>query len=912
MENTNATERFTTPAEEIAYLRGKLSSFEKTGASLEREERKEILRHEIKQYQSVPATKVIPENRVLAPSAREKIVLDLAPEKHDTKMQELFLLLSEKGLKNALSVLEALKNPHLDDDFHRVLVQYLISGIDPTDFKKSKEIFKAAHLKLYEVTLPDFDPREKEKEFRELVSLMERFYAGMLALSDGKDNEPARNYFTLEIALPNNGDEISMYVAVPREHGDIFEKQIFGLYPKAKIEERRDDYNIFNDDGASYAMVGKLKTTPALPIKTYESFSADPISVILNTFSKLKREGEGVAIQFVCLPAGEKFIKRYGAVLDDVKRGMSVSQAAEHADPLLSAVRSTYSFFAGTGKNKESDHVVKHVDEEAIKLISEKIGSTIMNVNIRAIASAESSERARAILRDLASAFHQFTETKGNTLLFEEARAKESLKIFHKFSYRLWDDDEALPLNVRELTTLFHFPVQVEGFSQLRHARAGTSPPPLEIPHAGTLLGVNKYRHQETKVFMGKEDRVRHFYVIGQTGTGKTTILKNMIVQDIREGNGCCFIDPHGSDVQDILSLIPDERVDDVIYFDPSYAERPMALNMLEFDERHPEQKTFVVDEILGIFNKLFDMKTAGGPAFEQYFRNSAMLVMDHPESGNTLLEISRVLSDKSFRELKMMNCKNPLVLQFWQNALKTTGEQSLANYAQYVTNKFDVFLSNEIMRPIVAQQKSAFNFREVMDNKKILLVNLAKGRLGDINANLIGLILVGKISMAALSRVDLFGKPMNDFYLYIDEFQNVTTPAISSILSEARKYRLSLNIAHQYITQLEENIKNAVFGNVGSMAIFRVGADDAEFLSKQVEPTFSASDILKLENRNAYLRLLVNGTPVKPFNIETLAPEKGDTRVAEHIKELSYLKYGRARQEVESEILAKYQVLKI
>jgi hypothetical protein len=400
---------------------------------------------------------------------------------------------------------------------------------------------------------------------------------------------------------------------------------------------------------------------------------------------------------------------------------------------------------------------------------------------------------------------------------------------------------------------------------------------------------------------------MRHLYVIGQTGTGKTTILKNLIVEDIKNGEGCCFIDPHGSDIQDILASIPPERAKDVIYFDPAYTDRPMALNMLEYNRERPEQKTFVVNELLGIFNKLFDMKSSGGPGFEQYFRNATLLVMEHPESGNTLLDISRVFSDKDYRDYKLSKCKNPLIVQFWQNAEKTTGDQGLQNWTQYVNSKFDIFMSNDVMRPIIAQEKSSFNFREIMDTKKIFLVNLSKGRLGDINAELLGLIIVGKFSQAALSRVDTEVRP--DFYLYIDEFQNVTTPAIASILSEARKYRLSLTIAHQYISQLTEEIKGAVFGNVGSMAVFRVSADDAKYLESKFAPTFTASDIMKIENYHAYIQMLAKGNPMKPFDIAVLPPEKGDRTRIEALKELSYLTYGRPKDEVNEEVMRKFNL---
>ena len=549
-------------------------------------------------------------------------------------------------------------------------------------------------------------------------------------------------------------------------------------------------------------------------------------------------------------------------------------------------------------------------DLGAVEKIGNKIKSTIMKANIRVITSADTKDRARAILREIESSFNQFTEAASNSVLFHETEGGELKNLFHEFSYRSFSSEKIIPLNLKELASVFHFPIGLTNQPQLKEAKSGIAPAPIEIGAEGILLGINSYRGKDTPIHMTREDRMRHFYVIGQTGTGKTNILLNMITQDIRNGDGCCYIDPHGTDIQTILSRIPKERIDDVIYFDPAYTARPMGLNMLEYDPKYPEQKTFVVNEMMGIFNKLFDMKVGGGAMFEQYFRNSAFLVMEDPESGSTLLEITRVLADKEFRDMKLARCKNPIIKQFWVAAEQTTGDQSLANFVPYISSKFDNFISNDIMRPVVLQQNSVFNFRKIMDEKKILLVNLSKGRLGDINANLIGLVLVGKIQMAALSRVDMFGKPMNDFYLYIDEFQNVTTDSISSILSEARKYRLSLNIAHQYITQLEENIKNAVFGNVGSMAIFRVGTEDANFLEQKFKPIFTAQDIAKLDNFNAYMSMLVRGQPTKPFNLRTLAPEKGNPNIVDSLKELSYVKYGRDRAEVEAEIMERYQTM--
>ncbi len=680
------------------------------------------------------------------------------------------------------------------------------------------------------------------------------------------------------------------------------------MHPEAKIHEVPNDYNIFSDvPEAAAASYATLSDHEVFPIKLYDAFDHDPLNIILNVFTKLKTEGEGAAIQFVICPEGDAIIKRFHLALEDVKRGDSVRTAMNLSRKIYKELTKTASeMIFGSSRGKDDE---KKVDDSAVEYITEKIKSTIMAVNIRVVASAGTRERAKIIRSDIESAFNQFTESHRNGFSWKHVDGSALRELLHDFSYRLFSSSYSMPLNLKELATIFHFPYGISSSPQLKQARANTAPAPMEMQNKGVLLGINDYRGNMKNVYMSRDDRVRHFYVIGQTGTGKTNILKNMIVQDIHNGDGVCFIDPHGSDIEDILANIPPERVDDVVYFDPAHMARPMGLNMLEYDINYPEQKTFVVNELLAIFNKLFDMKVAGGPAFEQYFRNSSLLVMEDPDSGSTLLEIGRVLADKEFRDMKLSKCKNPIIKQFWENAEKTTGEQSLANFVPYITNKFDVFVSNDIMRPVISQQKSVFNFREIMDNKKILLVNLSKGRLGEINANLIGLILVGKISMAALSRVDILGKgTVNDFYLYIDEFQNVTTDSIATILSEARKYRLSLNIAHQYIEQLEDNIKNAVFGNVGSMAVFRVSPENAEVFSKQFEPVFTPQDIIKLENYNCYLKLLVNGVPVKPFNIKTLRAPEGSKEMVGKVKELSYLKFGRPREEVEEEIMARYR----
>jgi hypothetical protein len=908
MESFPQAPKFKSPEEELAFLRARIAEREQksvemgTGGGDEK-----AAEATLEAYKQIDTDKVLHETTRLPEQKVEELVLNLRPETHDRQMEELLGVLLENGIKNALDVVEAMQNPHLADDFHRFLVQYLVSTHSIPGLKESNPLWKGVNMKLFEITLPE-QGKDQAKGYKEFIAAMEQFYAGMLS-TGGTDN-PLRKYYTLEIAVGNKGAQIMFYAAVPNEKVDLFEKQILGFYQDAKIKEITDDYNVFSEGGEAAGSFAKLGEVEVFPIKMHDELEHDPMNAIINAFSKLKEEGEGAAIQFMIVPAGETLVKRFSNILWKVKEEkLRAREALKISD---SVGREAFHLVKELIKptSKERLEQKGRANEKDIENITNKLKSTVLDVSVRIVTSAQTRERAKDILREIESAFHQFSHPTANRIEWERVDGRRAQELFREFSYRIFNEEEHMALNLRELASLFHFPIGVSSSPELKQAKAATAPVPLEMKAdtGGIFLGTNEHRGGSKKVFMGKEDRRRHFYAIGQTGTGKTTILKNMIIQDIQNGDGVCFIDPHGSDLQDIIANIPKERIDDVIYFDPAYIARPMGLNMLEYDPCYPEQKTFVVNELLAIFNKLFDMKMAGGPAFEQYFRNSSLLVMEDPASGSTLLEIGRVLADKEFRDLKLSRCKNPIIKQFWENAEKTSGEQSLANFVPYVTNKFDVFVSNDIMRPVIAQEKSVFNFREIMDNRKILLVNLSKGRLGDINSNLIGLILVGKLTMAALSRVDILGKQeVHDFYLYIDEFQNVTTDSIATILSEARKYRLCLNIAHQYIEQLDEKIKNAVFGNVGSMAIHRVSVENAEVFAKQLEPTFTAEDIIKLENLNCYVKMLVNGMPVKPFNSKTPFPPKGNPELAEKIKELSYLKFGRDREEVESEIMARY-----
>ena len=434
------------------------------------------------------------------------------------------------------------------------------------------------------------------------------------------------------------------------------------------------------------------------------------------------------------------------------------------------------------------------------------------------------------------------------------------------------------------------------------------APPPADLSKEGVLIGQSIFRGDIREIRIADDDRRRHVYMIGQTGTGKSNLLINMVVSDIRNGKGVAVIDPHGDLVEDILGLVPKDRYQDIIVFDPGDIDNPVGLNMLEYDFRRPEEKTFIVNELLNIFDKLYDLKTTGGPMFEQYMRNALLLLMeDAVNEPATLMEVPRIFSDTAFRNRKLARIKNPVVLDFWEKeAIKAGGEASLQNITPYVTSKFNNFTSNDYVRPIIGQTKSAFNFREAMDSGKILLINLSKGRVGDVNANLLGMIVIGKILMAALGRVDIEQEKRRDFYLYIDEFQNFATDSIAVILSEARKYRLDLTLGHQFIAQLPDKIRDAVFGNVGSLISFRIGSKDAEFLVKQFEPVFKEQDLINIDNYKAYVKLLINGETARPFNMRTIKAELGDQILAKDLKDFSRGRYGQKRETVEQEIYGR------
>jgi len=755
------------------------------------------------------------------------------------------------------------------------------------------------NLTLFLVTLPQIIEKEKEISLEDELKTAEQFFS---SLTGGiKEADPIKRllfgnpFFVFEIAVHRIGEEIYFYVACPRSLAQMMEKQILGFWPKAQVQPVTD-YNIFNPEGQAVGSIANLAKSPVFSIKPYQEFTTDPLSTITSVFTKLAREGEGAALQILIRPSKRSLKKMAEKIISSIL-GIKKEKG------LISEV-----IFPETKKEIKPEPPTQPtpLQQTQISAISQKAAQPLFDTNLRILASGPTGPRALEILNQLQSSFDQFNSPILNQIKFRKLSGGNLKKLFYRFSFRIFNEKETILFSSGEIASIFHFPSAALLTPFIKWLKARQAPPPPNLPKEGIILGKNIFRGEERIVPILKDDRRRHFYIVGQTGTGKSVLLQEMIRQDIEKGEGVALIDPHGDMAEKILGLIPPGRAEDVIYFNPADFERPLGLNMLEYDPKYPEAKTFVVNELIEIFEKLYNLKAQGfgGPIFEQYMRNSLLLVMEDPESGNTLIEVPRVLSDTSFRKYKLSKCQNIVVKNFWElEAEKAGGEAALANMVPYITSKMNVFIANDLMRPIISQPKSAFNFREIMDEGKILIINLCKGKLGDINSYLLGMIIVGKILISALSRADLPEEKRRDFYLYIDEFHNVTTRTITTVLAEARKYRLAMIFGHQYVGQLDEDTQKAIFGNVGSILAFRVGPDDAKYLVTQFEPIFDENDLVNFDNYNAGLRLLIKGETSKPFNIVTFSPSKGNPEVARLIKEYSRVKYGRDRGLVESEL---------
>jgi hypothetical protein len=762
---------------------------------------------------------------------------------------------------------------------------------------RHRALVKSLDYELLLIRIPkDTPPQGPESELKFQIGKTEQLFAGLAQL---------KTPFTFEVAVPHIGEEIHFYIGMPREYADTATKQVQSLWPQASVTVEQNDYNVFAPNGAVSGVYAVAREAGGLPIRTYAEAGNDTFASILGAFSNINAIGEGAALQLVVYPAAPEEKKRFIKIAEGLKEGKSLKDLSrtEILPKKFSDVAEVFN--PKVAEAPSGPQPIKTIDQDLVQSFEAKLAKPLFWVNMRLIASAPTPRQAETILGGFLAALGQFTAPRRNEL--KVVKPRNPMKLAYAFSFRSFDYKTASILSAEELASVFHFPILQTQTPGVKWLKSREAPPPPNAPMSGLKIGESMFRGEKKPIYITEEDRRRHIYIVGQTGTGKSTLLGNLILSDIQSGKGVGVIDPHGELVEAALGHIPKERLDDLIYFNPGDLQKPIGLNMLDYNLERPEEKTFIVNEMLEIFGKLYDLKATGGPMFEQYMRNALLLLMeDMATEPATLVEVPRIFTDPEWRKKKLARIHNPVVVDFWEKeAAKAGGDASLANMTPYITSKFNSFIANDYMRPIIGQPKSAFNFREVMDSGKILLVNLSKGRIGDLNANLLGMIVTGRLLMAALSRTDSDAQSRRDFNLYIDEFQNFTTDSISTILSEARKYRLTLTVAHQFIAQLTEKVRDAIFGNVGNQIVMRVGVPDAEFLVKYFDPIFTQNDLTNIDNLLALARIMINGETSPPFNIAVGHESwvQGDQAYKDKLKEYVRLKFGADRHLVEEDI---------
>jgi type IV secretory pathway TraG/TraD family ATPase VirD4 len=717
-------------------------------------------------------------------------------------------------------------------------------------------------------------PRDNEIK----IDAAEQLFASLHSIAHGGFWSFLKPEEHLSFEIVAKSEDIRFYVAVPKKLTDLVEKQIHGAYPGADIKVV-EEYSIFSENGKVAFAALCLKYADYQPIRVFRDLPTDPLSSISSVLAKMS-PGEGAAVQILIQPAEGKWREHGRSYIANTKKG--------EANPDKASFR---------------------VDPKTLEAIEQKTSKPGFNVVIRCVVSSTNKESAQMHLDNLLTSFSQFSSDHN---FFTKVRMPLKQLFMVDFIYRYFPIMN-LPffrqfsvLNSEELATVFHMPNKSIETAHIYWLNAKRAPAPSQIPMSGLYLGKSRYRGVERPIFVGEDDRRRHMYIIGKTGTGKSQLLEEMIIQDIKAGKGIAVVDPHGDLIDGVLSRIPASRAEDVIYFDPSDSERPMGLNMLE--AKTEEQKHFVVTSIVGLMYKLYDPMKTGiiGPRFEHAIRNAMLTVMVEP--GNTFVEVVRVLTDSAFVQELLPKLTDPIIRRYWTDQIAQTADFHKSEVLDYIVSKFGRFVTNKLMRNIIGQSKSSFEFRQVMDEGKILLVNLAKGKIGEENSNFLGLILVPRILISAMSRQEIPESERKDFYLYVDEFQNFATPDFAQILSEARKYRLNLIVANQFIGQMEEEVKNAVFGNVGTVVSFRVGVTDANYLQHEFQPTFNEADLINIDKFNAYVKTNVKNEPVKPFSIDltkdmTAVNAERSQKIADAIIQLSRLKYGRSQELVEAEI---------
>lgn len=700
---------------------------------------------------------------------------------------------------------------------------------------------------------------------------------------------------------------VHYYTVVPSVLEDVVRQAIAAAYPSARLEEVAE-HNIFSQVGKMSGTIGgefTLKKDFVYPIATYQETKRDAARALLNALSAAGRE-DGVAVQLMLRPAQEGWTKRSIEAAGRIKKDKGVKK------PSIGGLLAPKDLMEAlwkppvAGDIKPEDKQLTSLEQSLVESIEEKTRYPGYEVLIRVVVSSNTATRSQALLKNVVAAFSLFDSSTNNGFKFSLSKNIEELVTAYVFRFFPQTVTQNI-LNSVELATIFHLPDQSSiPTSQVQRQMAKQVDGPTHVTEEGVLLGYNEFRGTKKQIRLSTGDRRRHTYMIGQTGTGKSVSLENLAYQDMMDGRGFAFIDPHGDSAEELLGMVPKERVEDVIYFSPGDMDNPIGLNLFEFENQ--DQRDFLIQETIAMLYRLYDPGHTGiiGPRYEHWFRNAALTIMSDP-NGSTFIDVPQVFNDQSFTDEKMKYITDRTVLDFWNKEMAQTSEANKSEVLGWFVSKFGAFLSNEMMRNIIGQTKSGFNLRDIMDNKKILLVNLSKGRTGELNSQLLGMIFVMKFQAAAMGRADMPADQREDFCLYVDEFQNFATDSFESILSEARKYKLNLVLANQFMTQLTDKIREAIIGNVGTVISGRIGITDAEILQKKFSPTFDAEDLTKLPNFQTVASVMINNVPSAPFSMSLIPPMgKSNPQLRDALKRLSAAKYGRPRAQVEKEIFAR------
>ena len=716
-----------------------------------------------------------------------------------------------------------------------------------------------------------------------------------------------QRHFSFEIIAKDGF--IHYYAVVPAVLTETVKQAIQSAYPTARVEEKREE-NIFAPRGTVDTIAGAeltLRKDPYYPIATYEDTKHDAARAILNALGSVKQD-EGATVQILFRPTGKNWSERAKQYIENIKKGKKTTKTigASIGDYAMDILKAPWEV-PELHEKKEVTEISEGKQDE-ISAIMNKMRYPAFETLIRVVASSDNKARSEAILGGILSSFSQFDSPEFNGFKVDAMKDPKRLGVDYAFRFFPLKISSSV-LNSVELASIFHLPEQdAIPSSSVERQLVKQVDGPAKLVTEGLFLGTNEFRGVKKPIYLSEDDRRRHMYVIGQTGMGKSVFLENLAFQDMCDGKGFAFIDPHGDAVEAILKRVPEERVDDIIYFDPADIEHPVGMNMFEFTSE--DQKDFIVQEGISMLQSLFDPQNQGffGPRGQHMFRNAALLLMSDPK-GATFIDIPQCFTDPEFVKSKLKYVTDKAVYDYWTKEFPASQKSSDAGEViTWFSSKWGPFIANTIMKNTLGQVKSGFNIREIMDNKKIFLVNLSKGRLGDINANLLGMIFVMKFQQAAMSRQDIPEDQRQDFCLYVDEFQNFATDSFESILSEARKYRLNLIVANQFMTQLTEKIREALLGNVGTIICGRIGVTDADLMVKAFTPTFTAEDLTKTPNHAAVTKVMMFGMPSAPFTITLPAPMgQPNDALMDNLKLLSATKYAKTRQEVEKEIDARW-----